>query len=202
MAFTPKQQQFIDAYVAEANATKAAIAAGYSANSARVQGSRLLADADISAEIERKRAQISKRVLGRYEVTRERIVEELAKMGFSNMADYTAIQGEEVVLDFSEVTRDQMAAVREITSEVYTEGRGEDARPVKRTKFSLYDRRAALMDLAKLEGHVVDRQQLSGPNGGPIPIAAAHVVSAGELNPETRAKLREALEAMGDDDAQ
>lgn len=198
--FTPQQEQFIVAYVAKPNATQAAISAGYSEKSARTQGARLIANANISEEIERRRNAISKRVLGKYEVTRERIVEELAKLGFSNMADYTAIEGSDIVLDMTEVTRDQMGAIKEITSEVYTEGRGEDAQRVKRTKFSLYDKRAALMDLAKLEGHVVDRQQLSGPNGGPIQTMNAHVVAAAELNPETRAKLREALEAMGDDD--
>jgi predicted ATP-grasp superfamily ATP-dependent carboligase len=100
------------------------------------------------------------------------------------------------VLDMSDVDRDKLAAVKEITSEVYTEGRGEEAQRVKRTKFSLYDKRAALMDLAKLEGHIVDRQQLSGPNGGPIPLVSAHVIAAEELTPETRAKLRAALESM------
>jgi energy-coupling factor transporter ATP-binding protein EcfA2 len=42
---------------------------------------------------------------------------------------------------------------------------------------------------------------LTGANGGPIQTMNAHVVAAAELNPETRAKLREALEAMDDDDA-
>lgn len=201
MAFTHKQQAFIDAYVVNANGTRAAIAAGYSENGASVQGARLLANASIAAEIERRRSAINKRVLDRYEVTREKIVRELATLGFSNMSDYTAIDGNDIVLDMSTVDRDQLGAVKEITSEVYTEGRGDEARAVKRTKFSLYDKRAALMDLAKLEGHVVDRQQLTGANGGPIQTMNAHVVAAAELNPETRAKLREALEAMDDDDA-
>ena len=201
MAFTPRQERFIVEYVACGVATTAAIKAGYAEDSAHVTGHRLINDAKIAAEIERKKATVEKRVLGRYEVTRERIVSELAKLGFSNMADYSAIDGDsDLVLDLSEVNRDQLGAIREITSEVYTEGRGENAQRVKRTNFKLYDKRAALMDLAKIEGHVVDRQQLSGPNGGPIPIASAHVISTAELNPETRAKLREALEAMGDDD--
>ena len=199
--FTPQQEQFIVAYVAKSNATQAALDAGYSEKTAHSQGSRLLKHAEIAKEIERRRNAITKRVLGKYEVTRERIVEELAKLGFSNMADYTAIEGNDIVLDMSEVNRDQMGAIKEITSEVYTDGRGEDAQRVKRTKFTLYDKRAALMDLAKLEGHVVDRQQLTGANGGPIQTMNTHVVAAAELNPETRAKLREALEAMDDDDA-
>ena len=198
--FTARQEQFIVHYVAKRHVTNAALAAGCPADSASVQGSKWLAKPKIAEEVARRITAIDKRVLGKYEVTRERIVEELAKLGFSNMTDYTSItEDDDVVLDFSEVTRDQMAAVKEITSETYIEGRGDDARPVKKTNFKLYDKRAALMDLAKLEGHVVERQQLSGPNGGPIPIVSAHVITSAELTPETRAKLREALESMGDD---
>lgn len=200
MAFTPKQERFIVEYVANANATQAALKAGYSEKSAHDTGHELLKNPGIAAEIERKRGAIEKKVLGKYEVTRERIVAELAKLGFSNMADYTAIDGADVVLDMSEVDRDQMSAIKEITSEVYTEGRGENAQQVKRTKFSLYDKRAALMDLAKLEGHVVDRQQLTGANGGPIQTVNAHVVSSAELSPERRRALRAALEGMEDDE--
>ena len=201
MALNFRQERFVVEYVASDNATTSAINAGYSENGAGQTGHNLLKHPEISAEIARRKAAINKRVLGRYEITRERIVEELAKLGLSNAGDYTAFDAEgNPVTDFSEVTRDQMAAVQEITSEVYTEGRGKDAQRVKRTKFKLYDKRAALMDLAKLEGHVVDRQQLSGPNGGPIPIASAHVITSAELTPETRAKLREALESMGSGD--
>lgn len=200
MAFTARQERFIVEYVASGNATRSAIAAGYSEDTARAQGSRLLTNAFISEEIERRRTKIDKKIVSKYEVTRERIVAELAKLGFSNMADYTVIEGDTPVLDFSEVDRDQMAAVREITSEVYLEGRGEDAQRVKKTKFSLYDKRAALMDLAKLEGHVVDRQQLTGANGGPIQTMNAHVITAAELTPERRAAMRAALTGLGEDD--
>lgn len=40
----------------------------------------------------------------------------------------------------------------EVTTEVYTEGRGGRARQVRRTKLKLADKRSALMDLAKLTG--------------------------------------------------
>lgn len=201
MSLNDRQLRFAIEYVACGVATTAALNAGYSDKTAYAQGSALLKHPEVMAEIERRKTNIEKRVLGRYEVTREKIVRELATLGFSNMSDYTAIDGNDIVLDMSTVDRDQLGAVKEITSEVYTEGRGDEARAVKRTKFSLYDKRAALMDLAKLEGHVVDRQQLTGANGGPIQTMNAHVVAAAELNPETRAKLREALEAMDDDDA-
>jgi hypothetical protein len=45
-----------------------------------------------------------------------------------------------------------MAAVQEITVEEYVNGRGEDARVVRRTKFKLHDKRAALVDLGRHVG--------------------------------------------------
>jgi len=47
MALTHKQQAFVNAYLRTRNATKAALEAGYSENTARQQGSRLLSNVDI-----------------------------------------------------------------------------------------------------------------------------------------------------------
>jgi len=42
MKLTPKQIRFVDEYLVDFNASRAAIAAGYSSSGAKVQGSRLL----------------------------------------------------------------------------------------------------------------------------------------------------------------
>ncbi|WP_419533350.1 terminase small subunit [Endozoicomonas sp.] len=54
-----KQRRFIDEYLIDQNATRAAIAAGYSPKTARSQGSRLLTNADISKEIQARQHQLS-----------------------------------------------------------------------------------------------------------------------------------------------
>lgn len=51
--FSAKQLRFIDEYTRCFNASRAARYAGYSQHSARSQGSRLLTDVDIQAEIKR-----------------------------------------------------------------------------------------------------------------------------------------------------
>jgi phage terminase small subunit len=51
-----QQRRFIDAYLVSLNATQAAIDAGYSPKTARVQGSRLLTSVDIAAELAKRRA--------------------------------------------------------------------------------------------------------------------------------------------------
>ena len=52
MALNDKQRLFVAAYIAEPNATQAAIAAGYSEKSARVNGPRLLKHAVVRQQIE------------------------------------------------------------------------------------------------------------------------------------------------------
>lgn len=80
---TPKQRAFIRAYLLCRNATKAAIEAGYSKKSAQVTGSRLLLNAMIAEAL----AANTKVVEEKFEITQEKIIQELAVIGFGNLAD-------------------------------------------------------------------------------------------------------------------
>lgn len=154
---TPKQQRFVDEYVIDLNATQAAIRAGYSARTAKAQGSRLLTNVDLRAAVAEKQGKIAAG-LG---VTVERVVSELAKIGFANMHDYMRVGPDgDPYLDFGKLTRDQAAALIEVTVEDFTEGRGEDARNVRRVKFKLADKRASLVDLGKHLGMFVEKHEV------------------------------------------
>lgn len=80
---TTKQELFIREYLVDANATQAAIRAGYSKRTARQAGAENLSKPVIQAEINR--------LLGeRYEalgITTEKILAELAKVGFHQVPD-------------------------------------------------------------------------------------------------------------------
>ena len=62
-----------------------------------------------------------------------------------------------------ELTRQQAAAISEVTTEVHTEGRGDGAKQVRRTRIKLADKRRALMDLAKLTGLGTEKSTTDSP---------------------------------------
>lgn len=58
---TPRQKAFVNAYLVDGNATKAAIKAGYSKGSAHVTGSRLLNDAKVKESIAARQERVAER---------------------------------------------------------------------------------------------------------------------------------------------
>jgi phage terminase small subunit len=151
---SPKQQRFIDEYLVDLNAAAAARRAGYSARTARAIGYEHLTKPHIQAALTEAMNARARRT----EITADRVLQELALIGFANMADYMrAGPAGDPVLDFSALTRDQAAALVEVTVEDFVDGRGEDARAVRRVKFKLADKRAALVDMGKHLGMFIER---------------------------------------------
>jgi phage terminase small subunit len=158
-ALTPRQARFVEEYLVDLNATRAANRAGYSAKTCEQQGPRLLGNVGVASAIAGAQARRSTRT----EITQDRVLVELAKLGFANMADYMrGMTGSDPYLDFSALTRDQAAALQEVTVEDYVDGRGEDVRDVKRVRFKLADKRAALVDIGRHLGMFKERVELSG----------------------------------------
>lgn len=146
MALNDRQRRFVDEYLIDLNATQAAIRAGYSERTAGSQGHDLLKKPEIQKALTKGRERLADKA----GVTAQRVVDEMEKLAFSNMADFIGItSGGEPYIDLSKLTRDQAAALTEATVEDYTEGRGEDARDVRRVKIKLADKRAALADLGR-----------------------------------------------------
>ena len=95
-------------------------------------------------------------------ITKESILAELAKIAFANMADYMTVDDHgDPTLDFGRLTRDQAAALTEVTVESFRDGR-TDSRQVRRVKFKLGDKRAALVDLGKHFGMFIERHEVGG----------------------------------------
>jgi phage terminase small subunit len=160
MALTAKQARFVAEYLIDLNATQAAIRAGYSARTAAEIGYELLRRPAVAAAIAEAQAARAQRM----EITADRVVAELAKIGFANMADYMRVGADgDPVLDFSTLTRDQASALIEIAVDDYIDGRGGEARQVRRVRFKLVDKRAALVDLGRHLGIFKDKIEVITP---------------------------------------
>lgn len=58
---TPKQARFVSEFLKDQNATQAAVRAGYSKSTANQQGSRLLANVGVAAELRKKQTRVAKK---------------------------------------------------------------------------------------------------------------------------------------------
>lgn len=174
---TAKQEAFCRAYVECAGNASEAYRRAYTVRpqtkpeSVHQAASRALADAKVSSRIAELQAEIAKR----HGVTVDRVVGELAKLGFANMTDYMKIDGAGVPrLDFKGLSRDQAAAIAEMTVEEFTArdvaeaGLSGGGVGVRKVKFKLHDKRASLVDLGKHLGMFKDIVEHTGKNGGPI----------------------------------
>lgn len=174
-ALNHRQRLFVAEYAVDPNATQAAIRAGYSEKTAYSIGQENLKKPEIATEIEK--AQNER--LERLGVKADRVLGELALLGFSNMLDYLSVglEGDPFV-DLSNVTRGQAAAVQEVTVEDFRDGRGDGARDVRRIKFKLADKKAPLELLGKHLKLFTEKVEHTGSGGGPIKLI--EVVDAGD----------------------
>lgn len=161
---TEKQEAFCNAYLIDFNGAKAARAAGYAEDSSNVEASRLLASANIQARITELRTQMGKS----FNISRERIAQELARIGFLDIRNVFNENGS--LKDPKEWGDDEAAAIAGLETEQTFEGSGED-----RTwtgylkKVKLTDKKAALDSLAKLMGYnAPDKASLVDPDGNSI----------------------------------
>ena len=84
---SPKQSKFCIEYVKDYNGRQAAIRAGYSPKTASEQASRLLTKVNVQKEIARRESRIENKVI----ISKDKILRELSKVGFSNVSDHLTV---------------------------------------------------------------------------------------------------------------
>jgi phage terminase small subunit len=164
----PRHEMFAQEVAKGSGVAEAYAAAGFKPNPGNAR--RLKMNEAVAKRVEAlldRRSRIeetaTKNAVERLSITKERILEELASIAFVNMADYMrAGKDGDPYLDFSALTRAQAAALSEVTVEDFAEGRGENARAVRRIKFKLWDKKGALIDLGKHLGMFREKVDVSG----------------------------------------
>jgi phage terminase small subunit len=151
---TPKQRRFIEEYLIDLNATRAAVRAGYSEKTAYRIGAELLHKTSVSNVIDAALEERAKRT----EVTADRVLKELAVLAFTDFRK-AVIWGPDGVtpLPSDELTDEEAAIVAEV-SETTTKDGGS-------IKAKRYDKLKALELLGRHLGMFRDKVEHSGPDG-------------------------------------
>lgn len=170
MKLTQKQKAFVAEYLIDLNATQAAIRAGYSKKTAGQIGDENLKKPVIAKAIQEAMKARSTRT----EITQDMVLNELAKIAFSDIrkvvkwgnTELRMVDSEEssdlvpyhglAMIDSSEIDDNTAASISEVSE-------GRDGLKVK-----LHDKKGALVDIGRHLGMFKDRVEHSGPNGGPI----------------------------------
>ena len=135
-----KQQRFVAEYLIDLNGTQAAIRSGYSPKTANEQAARLLAKASIRSAVEAGH----KERLGKLEITADRVLEEIACLAYSDIADYVRDDG---TIDWpliKSLPRQKRVAIQKLIVDT-TGGSGDGERKVvERTRFECANKLQAL----------------------------------------------------------
>ena len=151
-----KQESFINHYLQSFNATRAAIAAGYSEQSAYSQGSRLLKNAKVADAI---RARINENAMQADEA-----LYHLASIARTDMDDLVSNEG---TLDMDKARKYGKTG---LIKKMKFRRIPTDSGTILETEIEGHDRLRALELIGKHHKLFTDKQELSGANGGPIPI--------------------------------
>lgn len=150
LPLTDKQRKFVDALVQDPdhNAAAAARTAGYSAKSAKEQAHALLKHPGVQKAVQKGMDEIAEGV----GVTKERMLQELAKIAFADLNQI--VDTETGYVDLTRLPRG--AQITEI--ELVKGGR----KPMTKIKISAGDRRQAIIDILKLMGWMKDKVEVQG----------------------------------------
>lgn len=156
---TNKQRVFIAEYLVDFNATRAALAAGYSKKSARFVGHENLTKPNIKIEIER---HVAERCMSKYEAL---IL--LAEHARGDMGDFLTEQGE---LDLpSAIAAKRTKLLKKVTNRRIVRSKGkDDVTEETITSIELYDAQSALVQIGRHHKLFTDKVQVTDKDGNDI----------------------------------
>ena len=155
MALTPKQERFVGEYLKDLNATQAAIRAGYSPSSAAEIGYENLRKPQIATAI----SEAFKARAERTRVEGDRVVLELARVGFSDIREIASWGEGGFAYKASDELTDEAAATIAAITETVTRTRNGGKRRTPTIK--LHDKLRSLELLGRHLGIFTDRINMS-----------------------------------------
>lgn len=160
MGLTQKQQVFVDQYLVDFNATRAAICAGYSKRSARSIGCENLTKPDIVQAIQEKI------------MSKDEVLVQLTDIARSDMGDFLTIGDESFYIDLFKAKENKKthlikkAKVRNTT----VRARDGSVTETQEIEIELYNKQDAIVQMGKYHKLFVERQEITGADGGAIEV--------------------------------
>lgn len=148
---TDKQEVFCHQYIIDWNATRAAKAAGYSEDSAKVIGYQNYTKLYIQEYINRIKDNYAKEA----GISKIKQLKELAKIAYSSISNMHESWIERKV--FEDISEEQRAAIESIDTKILKKNIGDDEIPeivdVEYVKIKLYSKLTALSEINKMLGY-------------------------------------------------
>lgn len=170
MKLTEKQKRFVDEYLIDLNATQAAIRAGYSEKTANRIAEQNLSKPAIQEYLQGRMKDREKRT----EIKQDEVLQELAKIGFSNIKDFLEFKTAKGVVGYDKETGEEIIdwrvnlAVKD-SAEIDGSLIAEISISKDGTfKFKLHDKMSALDKIGRHLGMFKDKMELTGKDGGAI----------------------------------
>lgn len=161
---TPKQQRFVDEYLVDLNATKAAVRAGYSAKTAHSVGWENLRKPEIQQAIEKAMNDRSARV----RMTADDVLRELAILARSDVTHYTVGDNGQIET-VEDAPEGALRAVSSVKVKKHFDKEGNHTSTD--TELKLWDKPAALRMAGQHLGLFVERVQ----NDGAVEVVVRYV---------------------------
>lgn len=154
MALTARQQKFVDEYLVDLNASKAAVRAGYAEKYAGANIDKLLKNTEIASEISKKQIERSKRT----EITQDRVLLEIARLAFNDPRK--AFDDNNALLPVKQWPDEVAAAISSIKTKEITDSEGNTVGISQEVKF--WDKSKNLDLAARHLGMLNDKLELGG----------------------------------------
>lgn len=160
---SPKQQRFAEEYIIDLNGAAAARRAGYSERNAADQARQNFALPKVQAAIQAAMAKRSQRTA----ITADRVLEELAKIGFASIRSVVRWGDTVAVLDPEAAEVRTVSGVALVGSDKLSADEAAAIAEVSQTKdgqirVKMHDKQAALVSLGRHLGLFTDKVEATG----------------------------------------
>ena len=151
MALSNKQQAFVEAYLANGfNATKAALEAGYSEKTTRSQGSRLLTNVDVLAQIETRMKALA--------MSADEAMMRLSQQGRGRLTDFAGLS----VAELKEHPQAHLLHKLKVTTRtIQSFGKDKEPEREETVEYEIYNAQSALLAVLREQhlraGEATDR---------------------------------------------